>query len=623
MKTSFTGWCCRVWLVAVLLLAGCLRSGTHDDLSSPDYPIHAEIVDEESFPTDSTAIDTVFIEWQDTLAVAIEGGDLEGEIYRLFAEAEHYYALGVQANQNAEWQEAQSSFEKATEILSSIDMANMEQSQVANKFDILLREIAADYQFALASMGKLSSESSMAAFLLRFESLENLRDYQETAIVEPQAEEVPEITYDVPIELNDKVKSCIVYFQTIARKPMERYLKRSGRYIPLMSEIIAEYGLPADIVYLPMIESGFNPKAYSYAHASGPWQFISGTGRRYGLNRSWWRDERRDFVKSTHAACKYLKYLYEMFGDWRLALAAYNGGEGRVGRQIKRQKTDDFWKLRLRKQTRNYVPLFMAATMIAKEPARFGFEGIEYWDPIEFDLVATSKALDLKTVAKHLKVSTDDLEALNPELLRGVTPPGDDEYLLRVPKGYGPKFSAVYARLPESSRAKWTRHRVSKGETISTIARRYSISQQTLVDANKLRSRHRIYIGQVLTIPVPVGDYTSSSRKSRRSVSSNGKYFVRSGDTLWELARDFGTTVSALRRANGLSPKATLMAGRSIKVPGHSTSAASRSTWYTIKAGDTLWDIASHFGVKIKDILAVNNLKNPRRIYAGTKIRIP
>jgi len=610
-------------MVAVLLLAGCLRSGTHRDLSSPDYPIRSEIVEEDSYSADSTAIDTVFVNWQDTLAVAVGGEDFEGEIYRLFADAEHYYALGVQANQDAEWNEAQSNFEKATEILSSIDMANMEQSQVADKFDILLREIAADYQFTLASMGKLSSESSMAAFLLRFESPENLRDYQETLVIEPEAEEIPEITYDVPIELNEKVKSCIVYFQTVARKPMERYLKRSGRFIPMMSEIIAEHGLPSDIVYLPMIESGFNPKAYSYAHASGPWQFISSTGHKYGLNRSWWRDERRDFVKSTHAACKYLKYLYEMFGDWRLALAAYNGGEGRVGRQIKRQKTDDFWELRLRKQTRNYVPLFMAATMIAKEPKRFGFEDVEYDEPIEFDLVATNKALELKTVAQHLKVPLEDLEILNPELLRGVTPPGDDEYLLRVPKGFGPKYSAVYSRLPESSRAKWTRHRVSKGETISTIARRYSISQQALVDANKLRSRHRIYIGQVLTIPVPAGDYASSSQKSRRSVSSSGKYFVRPGDTLWELARDFSTTVNELRRANGMSPNSPLVAGRSINIPGHSSSAASGSTWYTIKAGDTLWEIASHFGVNIKDILAINNLKNPRRIYAGTKIRIP
>lgn len=619
---------CSVFIIAVFItVTGCMRSGTRSDIDSPEYSSSEAVIEQQIDPVDSFDLATSDSAALGDSAVSqtIEvSEDLEGEIDRLFAEAEQYYAMGVQANQEAEWEEAQYNFEKATEILATIDLANVEQPDMAEKFDMLLREIASDYQFSLASMGGLSSEASMAAFLLRFESLENLREFQETMPIEQQHAELPAVKYDIPIELNDEVKNCIVYFQTVARKPFETYLKRSGRFIPLMRKIISEYGLPSDLVYLPLIESGFNPKAYSYAHASGPWQFISSTGRLYGLNRSWWRDERRDFVKSTHAACKYLKYLYEMFDSWPLALAAYNGGEGRVGRQIKRQKTSDFWKLRLRKQTRNYVPLYMAATMLAKEPERFGFEDINYDPPIEFDLVTTDKPLELKVIAQRLKTSTNELKILNPELLRDVTPPGEDDYLLRVPVGLGPKFTAVYPDLPKSSRAQWSRHRVNKGETISTIARRYGISQRALVDANKLRSRHRIYVGQVLTVPVPPNQSSSSSRSrgGRRTVSSDGKYFVRPGETLWELGREFSTTVSALRKANGMNRSDQLLAGQWIKIPGRAQ-LSTGTTWYTVKNGDTVWDIAGHFGVKVRDIVAVNNLKNPRRIHPGTKIRIP
>ena len=627
MLTTRNLLCSFLCMMFFVLLSGCLRSGTRQDIDSPRYSFmnseiekHAdtlEALDDEAGSLDSASDSTL-------ITMTAESEDLEEEIERLFSEAEQYYALGVQANQEAEWAEAQYNFEKATELLATIDLANVEQPDMAEKFDMLLREISTDYQFTLASMGGLSSEASLAAFLLRFESLENLRDYQETMPVVQQPEEIPEITYDIPMELNNEVKKCIVYFQTVARKPFETYLKRSKRFIPLMSEIIAEYGLPADLVYLPLIESGFNPKAYSYANASGPWQFSSSTGKLYGLDRSWWRDERRDFVKSTHAACKYLKYLYVMFDSWPLALASYNGGEGRVSRQIERQNTRDFWKLRLRQQTRDYVPLYMAATMIAKEPARFGFEDIDYDEPLEFDVVSTSKPLELKAIANKLRTSVDELKSLNPELLRDVTPPGEGLYHFRVPKGLGPKFAAVYEELPKSTRSQWTQHRVKKGETVSAIARHYGVSQTALVDANKLHSRNAIYVGQILTVPVPADQETPSekSRGGKRTVSSDGKYFVRTGETLSELARHFGTDVNTLRKINGMRPNDPLLAGHWIKLPGRERSTTG-SQWYTIKSGDTVWGIAGQFGVNVKDLLAANNLSNPRRIHPGTKIRIP
>ncbi len=616
----------RTWrvlaVIALFFCAGCLRSGTRADLARDDASATSSGDQIETPEADSLNLTTADSTSPANSTDEITVEDFEAEITRLFLEAEQYYALGVEANQNAEWEEAQYNFEKATEILATIDLANVETPELSEQFEILLGEIAGDYQYTLASMGGLSSESSMAAFLLRFESLENLRDYQDTMAETPEPEEVEEITYNVPIVLNEKVKNCIVYFQTIARKPMEQYLRRSGGYIPMMREIIEQHGLPSDLVYLPLIESGYNPKAYSYAHASGMWQFISSTGRMYGLNRSWWRDERRDFVKATHAACGYLKKLYEQFDSWELALASYNGGEGRVARQMRRQRTDDFWKLRLRKQTRNYVPLFMAAVMIAKEPERFGFTGIEYDPPVVFDVVVTEKPLELKEVARALGISKDELQALNPELLRGVTPPGTEKYSLRVPAGLGSKFASVYPDLPKSSRAQWTRHRVRRGETISSIAGRYGVSQRAIVDANKLRSRHRIYIGQVLTIPVPVSGGSYAYRGRSRTVTEDGKYFVKRGETLWHLSRDFNVTISALRKANGMRPSDPLLAGRWIKIPGKEQPTGA-TRWYTIKRGDTISEIAAEFGVRVHDIMAANNLRNPKRIYPGTRLRIP
>ena len=238
--------------------------------------------------------------------------------------------------------------------------------------DDLLSRIGHDYRKAVEDRGGRSASPEMSAFMMKFENLEELRNWREYAQMQ-RALKPDEVTYNIPIVWNDRVKNCLTYFQTIARSNMEVYLARSGKYLPLMKKIFMEHGLPTDLCYLPIIESGFNPKAYSYARASGPWQFIRTTGANYGLEKDWWVDERRDFVSSTHSAAKYLGRLHEMFGDWYLALAAYNGGEGRVARTIKSQKTKDFWKMRLRKQTENYVPLYLASLIIAKDPERFGF----------------------------------------------------------------------------------------------------------------------------------------------------------------------------------------------------------------------------------------------------------
>ncbi|HUU45007.1 MAG TPA: LysM peptidoglycan-binding domain-containing protein, partial [Acidobacteriota bacterium] len=366
--------------------------------------------------------------------------------------------------------------------------------------------------------------------------------------------------------------------------------------------------------------------------AAGPWQFISSTGRKYGLHASWWLDERRDFEKSTHAACRYLKDLYGMFDAWTLALAAYNGGEGRVGRQIRRQNTRDFWELRLHQQTRNYVPLFMAALSIAKEPERYGFY-IEPDPPLEFEWAATNKALELKDVARAIGCSTDALVELNPELRRLVTPPDVEPYRFRVPKGLKDTFAACYKDLKASERTEWVRHTVRRGETVSLLARRYGVQASEIARINQLRSAHRISVGQTLTIPVPLAyadnrpapTVSSSSSSASRSVPANGtKYTVRRGDSLWKLAKKHGTTTSAIRRANNMGSRSKLIAGATIIIPGMSSgSAATGNFWYTIRRGDTISRIARRFGVSIRQIMGANSLSDPDRISVGQRIRIP
>ncbi len=241
---------------------------------------------------------------------------------------------------------------------------------------------------------------------------------------------------DVPVSSNKEVKAYLVYFTTDRKQVMRNYLSRSTRYLPLIQEIFQEHGLPEDLAYLAMIESGFNPYAYSPAHAAGMWQFIAGTGRRYGLAVDNYVDERRDPVKSTHAAAKYLLDLYKQFGSWYLAAASYNCGEGRVAREINGSNNKNFWDLSnnqcLPTETKNYVPQMIAATIIAKNPEKFGFAKIPYLPPVQFDTVKVNEPTSLRAVSVAVNVPPEEITMLNPELRRGVTPP--DMYVLNIPK---------------------------------------------------------------------------------------------------------------------------------------------------------------------------------------------
>ncbi|MBW1918445.1 MAG: transglycosylase SLT domain-containing protein [Deltaproteobacteria bacterium] len=359
--------------------------------------------------------------------------------------------------------------------------------------------------------------------------------------------------YDMPIHLNKQVRNYIAYFCTKRKEVFRRYLARSTRYLPMIKKIFNEYGLPEDLAYLAMIESGFNNRAYSHAHACGMWQFIRATGRRYGLMINRYVDERRDPEKATRAAAHYLLDLYKRFGSWYLAAASYNCGEGRVQREIdKNAHLKNFWDLSsdncLPSETKNYVPQMIAATIIAKNPKKYGFDNICYLPPLKYEIVKVKKPTSLKLAAIATGDDYKQLCALNPELKRGTTPPNYSAYLLKVP--YGKKEAFVrnieVARAHTPKRTYWARrtghkvrgvqtkgrskaslrYRVKRGDTVNRIARRYRTSPAKILALNGLRRGRDIKRGQILLVPGKQA--RSASNKRYRSVASKGHRSVLS-----------------------------------------------------------------------------------------------
>jgi len=584
---------------------------------------------------DSTGIESDTTSMEDE-ATSDSSQAVDDDVWRQLRQAQEYFAQGVAANQEASWSEAQFYLERALKVLADLDIDTSNDTPEGKKYNSLLTEVVADYRLTLLSLGTLPEDASPSAFLEKFSTISEYNDLGEGQMIQTPTEDTATV-YDVPVVLNDKVKKSIIYFQTVAREAFERFLTRSGKYIPLMVDILKQYGLPADIVYLPLIESGFNCKAYSWAKAVGPWQFIGSTGKLYNLKRDWWSDERRDYVKSTHAAARFLRDLYRQFGSWELALAAYNGGPARVENAVKRQQTTDFWELDLRKQTEDYVPFFMAATIIAKNPTRYGFH-IDYDDPLVWDEVVIHSCMELKTIAQLTGTSVDDIRELNPELLRNVTPPKAREYKLRVPRGTG---DVLYAALPKAKIAKPTnpgmmQHKVKPGESLASIANDYGVSQYAIMQTNNFSKHTRFYPGKDIIIPVPTDSKATDDQEPtiRQPLSAN-THVVKQGDNLSTIAQAYNTTPEALRRLNLMDKSGRLYVGQVIKLPSSGVSRqasiatetvdrepAGETNTYVVKKGDTMWDIAQKFATTTAALRKLNGLNRNSQILVGQKLLV-
>jgi membrane-bound lytic murein transglycosylase D len=367
-----------------------------------------------------------------------------------------------------------------------------------------------------------------------------------------RAEDVAKnVSHDLPLTVNDVVVSYLNFFQTPrGRAIVENGLRRKGKYQEMISRILKEEGVPQDLVYLAQAESAFQPLALSRAGARGIWQFMQWRGNEYGLKRSWWVDERLDPEKATRAAAQHLRDLYGLYGDWYLAMAAYNCGPGNVQKGIERTGYADFWELYKRNvlptETKNYVPIILALTLIAKDAAHYGIAA-EPEAPVPSDVVKPGRAIDLRLVAETVDVDVDTLRTLNPSLLRMVTP-DDPNFELHLPPGTSAKFSAEIADIPPDKWVSWRRHRVEAGETLTSIARNYHVTAAAIADANDLERGTQLEAGEKLIIPATQSVGESKPRLVR--------YRVRKGDTLGGIADQFSVTSEQVVKWNRLkSPK--------------------------------------------------------------------
>lgn len=412
---------------------------------------------------------------------------------------------------------------------------------------------------------------------------------------------------------------------------LDRTFKRGERYLHYIVGEIEARGMPMELALLPVVESAFNPIAYSRARASGLWQFIPDTGRRYGLKQNWYYDGRRDVVASTGAALDYLQFLVDMFdGDWLLAVAAYNCGEARVAREVKKNraagKPTDYFSLKLPRETRAYVPKLLAMRRIVGDPTSHGLAFAPIPNQPYFTKVDVGGQMDLHVAAELADLPKEEMLALNPAFNHWVTDPDGPHHLL-IPLDRHIRFSEGIAALPPQERVRIVYHRVRRGDTLGGIADKYGVSIGALKTANKIRGT-MIHPGQDLLIAAaPKGMRASQfaaaddslEERPTRGRSASDKHVVRRGDTLWSIARTHGVSIERLANSNGLARKSTLAVGQVLSIPGTTklastdASAVARSTTYVVRAGDSLSRIATRFRIRLSDLLGWNNL-TPRSV---------
>ncbi len=474
---------------------------------------------------------------------------------------------------------------------------------------------------------------------------------------EPPAESVEDLTtteqavlnarfgllFDLEPHENKAVQKYFSFYTHKARKTFARWLERSEPYLPYVRKVFTKYGLPQDLVLLPFAESGYNVKAYSWAGAGGMWQFMRGTGKLYDLRSDWWIDERRDPYKATDAAARHLRDLHDRFGDWYLALAAYNAGEGKISRALKHAKCNDFFELseknrklsrriRLKAETKNYVPKFIAISKIFQNLDTLGFDPVSWDREVEIVPVEVPGGTDLLALAGAGDMSWREFHELNPAFRRQVSPP-HWKTTAYLPVDKADRMMAYLADPGSRPYAGYVRYRVRSGDSWWRIARRYGVPISVLKKVNNTRS-NTLRPGQHVMIPGR-GSRTSiaSASSQRRALAvKRGNYVVHKGDTLWSISRASGVSVNTLKRSNGLR-SSRLKIGQKLYIPNQSGKATrtaakeaqkvkSNLVKYKVRRGDTLIGIARKFGVTVSELRRWNALNSRGTIYAGQRLKV-
>jgi membrane-bound lytic murein transglycosylase D len=514
-------------------------------------------------------------------------------IAALIATSQQHFEHGEREIKAGHLDKARQAFDQSVEVLLESPYGARTDARMREHFDRLIDRINAYEVTALAQGDGFAETRSEAAPI--DEILKNATTFA-PPIADPATkaavqEDLAHNPHDIPIPEHAKVLSYVEVFQGRMREYIQESLARGAKYLPMIQNVFRAEGLPLDLAYIPIIESSFKTTALSKASAKGPWQFMKPTAKEHGLKTDWFIDERSDPEKSTIAAAKYLKALSNMFdGDWNMVLAAYNGGPGRVSRAVKRSGVNDFWKLSsntkyLPRETREYVPLILAAIIVGRNPAQYGFEAVTA-EPIEYDKVTLPRATDLRRVAEWTGTTVDEIQALNPELRRWTTPVKYPDYEVKVPKGTG---DTLTAKLTDASPAEFTAlnwYTAKKGETLQTVARRFGVSRADVAEANNLSAKARLRPGQDLIIPrAPATvvaartDRTAPSAVASRAIAESVEspspaqpkqvaqvsYKVKRGDTLFSIAQLFDTTVAKIKSWNRLTSN-RLAVGRTLKI---------------------------------------------------------
>jgi len=494
----------------------------------------------------------------------------------LIALSERHFAAGERELKLGHLDQARIEFDRAVDVLLESPFGARTDSRLREHFDRLVDRINAHEVTALAQGDGFDEKRYEPASIDELLEIATFpKPEPEPSTRETVEADLAETSHDVPIPANQRVLSYVELFQGKLRDYIQEGLNRGSRYLPMIQSVFRAEGLPLDLAYVPLIESAFKPNALSRAKAKGVWQFMRGTALENGLRTDWYIDERSDPEKATQAAAKYLKSLHRLFGDWHLALAAYNGGPGRVQRAMRRSGRDDFWALTttskyLPRETREYVPLVLAAMIIARNPDEYGLTIVEA-EPIEYEKVQVPRGVDLRRVAEWAGTTIDEIQALNPELRRWTTPVRY-EYDIKVPAGSGDRLRAELASTPaaELTALKW--HTVKRVESIKTIARKLGVSRTDLAEANGLSLKSPVRTGQQLIIPrapaalmaartdrqPPASLAVSRSltgtteTPDARPASSRVVHRVKRGDTLFGIARLYDTTVEKIKTWNRL-----------------------------------------------------------------------
>jgi membrane-bound lytic murein transglycosylase D len=538
-------------------------------------------------------------------------------VEELIARVEKEYASGMESYRAGNLEAAKKSFDTAVNLLLDAQPSHPSDERLDRELDRIMEGINGLDKLA-AQEGEGPQQKAEPAPI----DEANEVTPQVDANVKAKAEaEVKSTRSDLPLMMTDKVAGYINFYSTRGKGVLERALARSGRYEEMIRKTLKEEGVPQDLIYLAQAESGFHPLAVSRVGARGMWQFMGSRAKGYGLQRNFWVDERQDPEKATRAAARHLKDLYTQFGDWYLAMAAYNSGPGRVQSAVKRTGYADFWELYRRnvlpKETRNYVPIILAVTIMAKNPEQYGLDDVNRDKPIPYDTVRIDYPIDLRLVAQCIDATPADVQDLNPSLLRLITPK-DRPFDLHLPAGTKEKFTSAVAAIPADKRLWWRFHKVQDGDTLASLAKTYHTTAKAITQANNLED-DSLDADSKLVIPLAPGKYTDGGTYARRIT----RYHVHKGDTVESVAENFAVPPKMVRgwnhlKGNSLAGRRVLylhlpitpgtqpaqaVAKRSKKTPKRQVKTAAASAdgvvRHKVKQGETLYSIASSYNTTV------------------------